>query len=609
MAKPPSVSADDATRGWGWLARAGLLISTAAPFFVALGHASTASTWRDDVVVLRGLGWVGWGHSGCVSALLAQLAVFLPLGPVHFRLAVMGAIVLGAAGFAVHALTRDLLSRRASAPFLADALAMIAALTATLSATGQSEGAVAGGSGVALLVVLLILRAEPAGALRVPARAVPLGMWFGALLAESSLTAATVGAGIGLAFLLEKEKPTPRGTSFALGGAVASAALLFSPAWVRPFAAAPFLEIGRAMNAVRDTSPAMRPLGGPIGRLAADGSVLVGLAALGFGVGWFTRRLRAAMAPLVVVTAAHAASASVEGKLLGAQSIAPLHLVATAALAIGAAIAVQAIAIALLAWQLPMAKGASILLVMTDLTLAVATAEEASFANDRSGRRGAEAFTDEALEQLPPSAALLVRSRQAAWRLWAAQLAHGSRPDVLVVPVPGTGDTRLALRLLRSEPALQKALQDVSLEGRPGEEALTILADARPVLAELDPGWDRRVDSHFVPERLWLRFAPEPRGPSDRKAAFAEPHFHERGANAAAAGSKPYELDADTATALRARLLDAAVLAALLGDRDEAKSLAVRIGALPGSELVAAELMQRLLATKSGPIDAKSLLR
>ena len=606
---PPSVYAEDAAREWGWLARVGTMISTAAPFLVALGHASTSSTWRDDVVVLRGLARVGWGYSGCVSALLAQMGAFLPLGPVHFRLGVVGALVLGAAGWAVHALTRDFLARHAAAPLLTEALATVAALTTTLSATGQSEGAIAGGGGVALLLALLILRAEPVAAVHEPPRAIVLGMLFGALLAESSLTAATLGAGIGLALLLEREKPPPKGASLVLGSALASAALLFSPIWVRPFASAPFLEIERAMNAVRDTSSAMRPLGGAIARLTADGSMLVGLAAVGFGVGLVARRLRTAIVPLVVVTAVHAASVFAEGRLFAARHIAPLHLVATGALAIGAAIAVQALATALLAWRLPMAKGATILLVMTDLTLAVANAEEASFTNDRNGWRGAEAFTDQALEQLPPSATLLVRSRLTAWRLWAAQLAHGSRPDVIVVPLPGTGDARLALRLLRSEPALQKALQDISLEGRPGEEALTILADARPVLAELDPGWDRRVDSHFIPERLWLRFAPEPRGPSDRKAAFFEPHFHERAASIYAASPGAYELDTQTAIVLRARLLDVAVLAALLGDREEAKALAGRIGAVPGGELVAAELMQQLLTTKSGPVDVRSLLR
>jgi hypothetical protein len=338
-----------------------------------------------------------------------------------------------------------------------------------------------------------------------------------------------------------------------------------------------------------------------------EGVVLVVLAAIGLGLGVAKARERASTLPLLVLIALYALSAAAEGRWLRPEDIAPLHLLAMTALAIGAALALSTIAATLLAWQLPMAKGAAILLVMTDLTFAVATAEESAFANDRSAWRGADAFTDEALEQLPPRAALLVRSRDAALRLWAAQLAHGTRSDVLVVPMPATGDTRLALDLLRAEPALQKALQDISLEGRPGEEALTILADARPVLVELDPGWDRRVVSHFVPDHLWLRFFPEPRGPSDRKAAFADLASRaDRVRAASLLGGKP---DLMTSRMLRARLIDGALVAALLGDRDEATALAARIGSVPGGELFSAELMQRLLASKSGPVDVKGLTR
>jgi hypothetical protein len=603
----PSDQVELGGRHLSFMRRAGAAISAAVPFALALGHAAPTSIWRDDAVVLQGLGWVGSGRTGCVSALIAQVGFFLPLGSVHFRLSLMAAVVLGAAGFSLHAFTRDLLAKT-NAPWLTDALATIAALTATSSATGQREGAVAGGSGMALLLAVTIFRTNPAEALRHPPRAAYLGMLGGALLAESFWTAVALVAGIAAGLLVAGQRPTPRAAWSALGGAFWSAALLLSPAWVRPFASAPFLDIGRAMGAVHAASPTTRPMGGGVfDRLTSDGLILLASGAAGLGLGFVDRRLRGAVLSLAVVIALYAASVLAEGRLFLAAEMAPLHLVVTAALAVAAAIAVHAVATALLGWQLPMAKGAVILLVMTDLTLAVAAAEEASFANDRSSFGGADAFTDEALEQLPPAAALLVRSRPAAYRLWAAQLAHGVRPDVLVVPVPGTGDARLALRLLRAEPALQKALRDISLEGRPGEEALTILADARPVLVELDPAWDRRVLSHMIPDRLWLRFAPEPRGPSDRKAAFAA--LEARAARVLAAGSTDEKPDSHTAAMVRARLVDGAVVAALLGDRDEAMTLAGRIGGVPGGELFSAELTQKLLATKSGPVDARSLLR
>jgi hypothetical protein len=590
---------------FGWSTRLGAALSFAAPFAVALLHAGTASIWRDDLVVLRGVGWVGLGQSGCLSALLAQASLLVPLGSAHFRLAFAAAIVLGAAGVIVHDYTRDLLARRANVPLLDEALATIAALTATLSATAQHQGAVAGGGGVALLLALLVLRAGPAEALRYPRTAIRVGILVGALFAENAWTALALGVALLLGLATEKHRVNSRGASFLVGAAVVTAAVLVSPVWLRNLGHGSYLDIDRAVAAM--PPPAAARSQGVIAHLAPDAPILLIAGAVGLTLGLVERRLRGAVVPLGVLVALGAGAALGETRLLRAEEVAPLRLVVGAALAVGVALCLQAVAVALLAWRLPMAKGAAILLVMTDLTLAVAAAEEASYANDPSALRGAEAFTDEALELLPPEAALFVRSRATAWRLWAAQLAHGTRPDVLVVPMPAIGDTRLSLRLLRAEPALHKALQDIVLEGRPGEEALTILADVRPVFVELDPAWDRRVYSHFVPDRFWLRFAPEPRGPSDRRASFAD--LRACADRVLATGVAGDVLDAETSAIVRAQLIDGAVVAALLGDRDEAAALAARIGAVAGGELFAAELMQKLLATKSGPVDAKSLLR
>jgi hypothetical protein len=573
---------------------------------VALANAGSTSVWRDDLLVVRGIGCTAYGNGGGVWALFAEASRLVPLGSLHFRLALVAALVLGAAGFAVYRLARETLGRHTDAPLLAFALSIIAALTATLSATAQSEGAVAGGSGVALFLAVTILGARPAEALRVPERALYLGLLLGVLAMESKVTAAVLAMAIAIGLLVGKQRPSREAMNLLGAGWLTCVGLFGLPCLVRRLVPAPFFDVGRAIAALEVSAP-VRPLGGVLARVGDEGVVLVALAATGLGLGVVKARERAATVPLLVLIALYALSAAAEGRWLTPEDIAPLHLVAMTALAIGAALALSTLAATLLAWQLPMAKGAAILLVMTDLTFAVATAEESAFANDRSGWRGADAFIDEALEQLPPRAALLVRSRDTALRLWAAQVAHGARPDVLVVPVPATGDTRLALDLLRAEPALQKALLDISLEGRPGEEALTILADARPVLVELDPRWDRRVVSHFVPDHLWLRFFPEPRGPSDRKAAFSDLASREERVRAASLlGGKP---DVLTSRILRARLVDGALVAALLGDRDEAITLATRIGAAPGGELFSAELMQRLLASKSGGVDVKGLTR
>lgn len=587
--------------------RLGAVISFVAPFSVVVAHAGTASIWRDDLALLRGLAWIGWGSSGCVSALLAQLSFFLPVGSLHFRLALVAAVILGAAGGAIHALVRDLLRRGdLQVPLLVEAVATIAALAATLSAAAQREGGALGGVGVALLLAVIALRVRAGEALASPSRAIALGLLVGALVAESPCTALAVVAAIATAHFFEEPRARLRGAPWAAVTAVVTAALLFSPAWLRPFAKSSFFDGARVFSALLPP-PLAGIKDGISERLAAEGMIAVGIAAIGFLYGLKARALRSGVAALGVVLFCDLVATLGEAKWWPRAEVAPLHFLASAVLAAGTAIAVYAIATTLLAWRLPMAKGASILLVMTDLTLAVAAAEEASFTIDRGAWRGAEALTDEIWDDLPPNSVLLLRSRGAARRVATARLAQGTRPDVLVVPVPATSDAHVALRLLRTEPALQKVIQDIALEGRPGEEALTILADARPVFVEFDPSWDRRVFSHFVPDRGWLRFLPEPRGASDRKAAFADLRARsDRVIAASVTGGKP---DPETGAMLRSRLMDGAVIAALLGDREDATALAARVGEIPGGELFAAELTQKILATKSGPIDAKALLR
>jgi hypothetical protein len=281
--------------------------------------------------------------------------------------------------------------------------------------------------------------------------------------------------------------------------------------------------------------------------------------------------------------------------------------VALSFLCAAVAVALHTVAVTLLDLRLVMAREAALLLVMGDLAFTAANAEEASFAADRSALYGAEAFTDQAVERVVPAAAILVRTRATAHRLWSARAAEGTRPDLLVVPVPILGDTRIALGLLRRAPALQQILRDVSLDGKPGEEALTILADVRPVLVELDPRWERRVVSHLVADHFWLRFAPEPLGASDRRAAFTD--LRSRFTTVLSASTVDEQVDPSTAAVLRARLTDAALEAAMLGDRDEAIALVEQLGKVSSGDRLVAELTQRLAGTKTGGIDIKGLLR
>ena len=168
------------------------------------------------------------------------------------------------------------------------------------------------------------------------------------------------------------------------------------------------------------------------------------------------------------------------------------------------------------------AKPASALVVAFHVTLIALTSEEAAIASDREVQVAAEVWTDEALESLPHKSAVLVRSPSIAWRLWAARAVRGERPDVLVIPAPLLGKGRVTEVLLSNERATSLLLRDMALTGSPSEHALSTLADARPLFVELFPGWPQRLFRHLNVNGLWLGYAPEPRGPTDRKLALLE---------------------------------------------------------------------------------------
>jgi hypothetical protein len=604
----PATTPNGAARVF-WFEKGCVAAVVVVPFLVALVHLASASVWRDDLPLLRGLAWVGSGRSGGLGAMLVQASFFVPLGSVHFRAGLCFAAVLAASSFVIFRVTRVVLERAAHTPRLSVALAAISALMATLCATGQREGTVAGGGCLALLVSMLIVLVAPAQSLMKPAPALAAGLLFGALAGESAAVALPLFAGVCLALLLARERPARGAMTWALGGALASMAFVSAPLYLRPLSHNPFLDLGHAAGAFGFTpfeAPAPRlggvtALGDDVGRMA----LLLALA--GGLIGVARPRLRAVTAPLVAVVVLDVVASLREGSLFSSEQLAPLHLVALSFLSVGIALAVQLLAVTLLNLGLVFARETTLLLVMGDLALMAASAEDASFSADRSVARGAEAFTDEAVERLSPSALLLLRSRPAAHRFWCARAADGLRPDLLIAPVPILGDTRLALGLLRAEPAFHQSLRDASLEGRPGEEALTMLADARPVLVELDPRWDRRIMSHLAPDHLWLRFAPEPLGTSDRKTVFADLRL--RFDRVLAASSVDERTDLSTTAMLRARLTDGAALAAALGDRAEAILLLEQLGKVSSGDRFVAELTQRLAATKSGAIDLTGLLR
>src|SRR5690606_3891090 len=130
-------------------------------------------------------------------------------------------------------------------------------------------------------------------------------------------------------------------------------------------------------------------------------------------------------------------------------------------------------------------------------------------------------WSGEAFERLPAHALVFTHSPEAAWRLWAARLVSGMRPDVVVVPSALLSHGTLAANLLELEPKLHHVIRDVAAQGEVSEYAMAELADARPLRVEYDPAWTPRMLEHMVGDGLWFRFAPHPMGRSDRVEGIA----------------------------------------------------------------------------------------
>jgi hypothetical protein len=195
-------------------------------------------------------------------------------------------------------------------------------------------------------------------------------------------------------------------------------------------------------------------------------------------------------------------------------------LLAVSGLSVVGALGVQSAALLLSRARLPFATPAAVLLVVFHFTLIFVGAETSASAAERRTGLANDIWTDEAFASLPRNGLLLGRSEAVAFRLWAAQLVRGERPDVVVVPATLLERGGLRRRMLASEPALAPLLRDIALTERPGEYALSTLADARPLFVELDRNWDEKKSDHIVPGAFWLRFRAHPVGRSDRSFAF-----------------------------------------------------------------------------------------
>jgi len=290
---------------------------------------------------------------------------------------------------------------------------------------------------------------------------------------------------------------------------------------------------------------------------------------------------------------------------LGAEG--PLRLAALAAVAVAAALGVQTLALGLKRARVPFARPVAVLLVVLHFSFALVAAEDAAFAPRAPHAEATEVWTDEALAGLPPRAVVLAGSDPTAWRLRAAALVRGERPDLIVVPTNELQRPAVARRLLLREPTLAGLLRDVAVQGRPGEYSLSTLADARPLFVEVDSRWDPRLFAHLTPGATWMRFAPHALGRSDRRVTLRAALPSLTRMLAAVGGEGRRGLTPTGAVVMR-RVREQAAVLLLLGDPESAQQLLELVGAEPSFDPVAAAVAARAAGQRLGPLDLETLL-
>ncbi|WP_438025472.1 hypothetical protein [Sorangium sp. So ce233] len=626
-----------------WLDRSLAFLSAALPFGLSLARAASSGQWREDLTAVRDLGLVAVGVGGGLSTALSQALSLLPLGPRTFRTALGSALALALASRLLYEMVRRLLLEAArpaplpgialwrrlrgdaaeplaatagsapgvpgapgstkaapgaGSPRLASVLAAIAVLTAALSPTWQREATVGGGAMLATCCALVTLALASACAeqARHAGRAwIGLGALLGATFAESPPAGLAALAASYAMFLARRglgersagaaaAGPPRRMLAAAAGAGALTAALLLAPLVLRPLAPRAWADIGRALTA--GSLAALDVASARTTALAAwsreIGVVSLLIAAAGLGLALLRPRARWLVVPFLALLALDTLLPARAAGVLSADPLTPLRSLAVAAIAVGSALGAHAAVRALLDTRVPFSRSGAVLLVVFQLTLVALTSEEAGFAADRSEQTAAEVWTDEAYGSLDPKSAILVRSPAIAWRVWAARITRGERPDVLVIPIPLLDRGQVAASLLAEERKLMPLLRDFALAGEPSEFALSTLADVRPLYVELDPRWSKRLLSHLNVAGIWLEYAPQPLGASDRKLATAQSIAPiRRVLESLSVAAVP---DTSTAAVLASTMRGQSNVVSLLGERVVAQSYLDRLGELAAED-------------------------
>lgn len=560
-------------------------LAVALPLGFGLWSASGATSWAEDGAIVRDLGLLPADAEGAVSSVLTQLATLLPLGGRSLRASWVGVFALTVASRCLFGLALGLLERRARFalnPLLALFASAIWGLGAGVLGAAVRVGGPMPALALVLLGTLLARRAFERGDVRALAAT---GIVLAAAGAESRAAGLTLAVVTGALAVRERARGGHRELWRSLAG-LAGGVLLFGSLRVAGlWDAAPSATVadrlasglGLLSSAAQLPERWASELGSaPL--LFACGGVVLGAARVSSRRELWPWALFTALGMLVPVGRDWATPGA---GLFGALSC------------LGVAVFFPLGVQALLRWfwasPLPFGRPAAVLTVTFATTLVLARTDRAGV--DRKPSAAPSVWSDEALMRLPPHSVVLLHEERLAMRLLAARVLSGARPDVIVLPTP-----RLSARSLRdrelSDPSLLAILRQLWVNGDVDAYALSALADVRPVFVEPSPAWERRLLDHLSPAGLWLRFAPDGVGSSERRAGAEQSRRVLRRARELAGGDPG--LDPDTRSALaaaaarQAEVLDALDERALAGRMARAARVIERGDRAAGREPAAA---------------------
>lgn len=647
IAAPPPARPRALDRLCAWL-------SWGLPLLVAIEAASGEASFRDDLGIVRDLGFARVGLEGVPSTLLTQLLALLPLGGRSLRASLLGVLALAFASRLFFGALRDALDRRGPAA-IHPLLALFASSIWALGPALQTEAARLGGSMPAVALVLLGTRLALDAFEHVEPRALAAtGLVLGTTLAESHAAGACLAlvlaslavtephrhraVGVGRVFIGETRSrgrvdPDVQGVPTAeqagtesghevLVAAAAAFVLLSSLRWFQPASAPALPPLDMAAGTGELATHALPGLAARLREVvvqASDelGAVVLAVAAAGLAVSLCFSVLRRALAAWALPLALCALVPAALGPTLST----PLFdILSSLGLAAFFPVALQALVRASWAAPFPLGRPGAVLAMTFAATPVLSRADAAWSGRPPPG--GGAAWAEEALGKLPADSVLLVQSPTLAYRLLASRTLHGTREDVILVPAGLLSGSSLAGDLQRSAPSASPLLRQLWVNGVADEYSLSRLADERPVLVELDPSWDSRLLEHLRPEGLWLRFSAAASGGSERRAAAARSRaavlrvLDIPGAEAdadtrvgrAVDGSVSRAADDETRRALGDALARQAMSLAALAERESARRLLTAARRIDRGNPLAVELGARLAGSASGRVAISNLL-